>query len=294
MSQKRSKITIGLPVYNREKVIHKRLENILSQSFQDFEIIIYDNSNDSTQEICSNFKEKDERIKYFHEEENRGVEYAFNYVLKKADTEFFVWAASDDLWATNFLEKNISILKKQTKIVGSAGQVKRYGPKIEEFEMDVMDSFWKKYYKKFRKSFRHFGHVSIFAESYTDRATKFLKIHEELSIYAVFRTKPLQQSFVFGSHLWKKIILNVLRYGNFNVTDETEWFWHTGSSGVDNPINQFKNKQMSLQDILLPYYDYMKWCSQNIGGKFVLRNMDFFISSTIIFYGILGINFIKK
>jgi hypothetical protein len=51
---------------------------------------------------------------------------------------------------------------------------------------------------------------------------------------------------------------------------------------------------MSLQEILLPYYDYMKWCSQNIGKKFVLRNMDFFISSTIIFYVLLGTNIIKK
>ncbi len=294
MIQKNSKITIGLPVYNQEKFIQKRLDNILSQTLQDFEIIIYDNSNDLTSQICKEYDEKEKRISYVYEETSKGVEHAFNYVLKKADTEFFVWAASDDLWATNFLEKNISILEKQSKIVGSIGQVKRYGPKIEEFKKNETDLFWIKYYKKFRKSFRHFGHVSIFATSYSDRAAKFLRTHEELSMYAVFRTKPLQKSFVFGSHLWKKIILNVLRYGNFNVTDETEWFWHTGSSGIDNPINQFKNKHMSLQEILLPYYDYMKWCSQNIGKKFLLRNMDFFIFSTIIFYLFLCTNIIKK
>lgn len=294
MIQKKSKLTIGLPVYNRENMIKKRLENILTQTFQDFKIIIYDNSNDQTGKHCKEFTDCDDRVQYIFEKNAKGVEYAFNYVLKKAKTEYFVWAASDDLWASDFLEKNISVLEKQSKIVGSIGNVKRFGVKIEEFESDPTDSVLEKRYKKFRKSFRHFGHVSIFAESYTDRATKFLRIHEELSIYAVFRTKPLQQSFVFGSHLWKKIILNVLRYGNFNVTDETEWFWYTGNSGIDNPINQFKNKQIPLQDILLPYYDYMKWCSQNIGRKFILRNMGFFISSTIIFYVILGINFIKK
>jgi hypothetical protein len=220
--------------------------------------------------------------------------WSFAFVAKKVIGKYFVWAASDDLWATNFLEKNISILEKQSKIVGSIGQVKRYGPKIEEFKKNETDSFWIKCYKKFRKSFRHFGHVSIFVTSYLDRATNFLRNHEELSMYAVFRTKPLQKSFIFGSHLWKKITLNVLRCGNFNVTDETEWFWHTGSSVIDNAINQFKNKQMSLQEILFPYYDYMKWCSQNIGKKFILRNMDFFIFSTIIFYVILGTNTIKK
>lgn len=42
-------ISIGLPVYKTEKTIHKRLDNILSQSFQNFELIISaDPSNDST------------------------------------------------------------------------------------------------------------------------------------------------------------------------------------------------------------------------------------------------------
>ena len=83
---------------------------------------------------------------------------------------------------------------------------------------------------------------------------------------------------------------NVISDAILNTSfDNEEWF-----EGVDNPINQFKNKQMSLQEILLPYYDYMKWCSQNIGKKFILRNMDFFIFSTIIFYVILGTNTIKK
>ncbi len=86
MIQKNSKITIGLPVYNREKVIQKRLDNILSQSFQNFEIIIYDNSNDSTSRICKKYDEKEKRILYVYEETRKGVENAFNYVLKKADT----------------------------------------------------------------------------------------------------------------------------------------------------------------------------------------------------------------
>jgi glycosyltransferase involved in cell wall biosynthesis len=294
MTQKKSKLTIGLPVYNRENLINKKLENILTQTFQDFKIIIYDNSNDRTGKICKEFADNDDRIQYIFEKNANGVEYAFNYVLKKAETEYFVWAASDDLWASDFLEKNVAILEKQPKVVGSIGNVKRYGGKIEEFKVELLDSFWKKHYKKIRKSFRQFDHVSIFAEAYSDRATKFLRIHEELSIYAVFRTKPLQESFVFGPHLWKKIILNVLRFGNFNVTNETEWFWHTGSSGIDNPINQFKKNQMRIGDLLFPYYDYILWCAKNIGKKFVIKNLDFFVFSTLMYYTILIYHLFKN
>ena len=47
------KISIGFFVYNGERFLQKRLEQLLSQSFSDFELIISDNaSTDSTSEIC--------------------------------------------------------------------------------------------------------------------------------------------------------------------------------------------------------------------------------------------------
>ncbi len=289
-------------MYNRENVIGKRLENILSQTFQDFEIIIYDNSSDATQSICMEYSKKDDRIKYFHEDKSgltgtgKSQVYAFNYVLQKAETELFVWASSDDLWKSNFLEKNIEILEENADVVGSVGQVKRYGPKIKEFNVNKKDNLLKKQYNKFRKHFRHFGHISIIDNSYENRARKFLRTLDELSMYAVFRTIPLQKSFVLSwSFLWKKNILNVLKYGKLVVTNETEWFWHTGSSGIDNIVNQYMHTDnYTLKTLLLPYSDYMKWCSKNIGRKFVLRNLDFFIVSTVAHYILLIVNLVKR
>ena len=67
MIKNNPRITIGIPIFNGEKFIQSKLENIISQTFQDFEIIIYDNSNDKTPEICRDFMVKDQRIQYFHE-----------------------------------------------------------------------------------------------------------------------------------------------------------------------------------------------------------------------------------
>ena len=53
-------LTIGIPIFNGEKIIQKRLEQILSQSFEDFQIIIYDNSTDSTPTICNEFSNNEE------------------------------------------------------------------------------------------------------------------------------------------------------------------------------------------------------------------------------------------
>ena len=56
MNETNPKITIGLPVFNGEKHIDKRLECILEQTFRDFQLIISDNASiDSTVKICEKY-----------------------------------------------------------------------------------------------------------------------------------------------------------------------------------------------------------------------------------------------
>jgi glycosyltransferase involved in cell wall biosynthesis len=74
VSFKKQKVSIGLPVYNGENYIQEAIESILSQTFEDFELIISDNaSTDQTEAICRSFALKDERIRYFRNQENLGA-----------------------------------------------------------------------------------------------------------------------------------------------------------------------------------------------------------------------------
>jgi len=53
---KRCKLTIGIPIYNGEKNLREKINSILSQDFDDFELIVSDNgSTDSTKKICEEF-----------------------------------------------------------------------------------------------------------------------------------------------------------------------------------------------------------------------------------------------
>jgi len=90
-------LSIGLPVYNGEKFIRKCLDSLLAQTFKNFEIIISDNaSTDDTQKICQEYLKKDERIRYIQQEKNIGLLPNFNFVLKQAKNEFFMWIGVDD------------------------------------------------------------------------------------------------------------------------------------------------------------------------------------------------------
>ncbi len=76
-------ISIGLPVYNGEKFLNRKLDTLLSQTYSDFEIIISDNgSTDLTSKICNDYLKKDKRIKYFRQKENLGVIANYNFVAR--------------------------------------------------------------------------------------------------------------------------------------------------------------------------------------------------------------------
>lgn len=104
-------ISIGMPVYNGEMFIKDALDSLLSQTFADFELIISDNrSTDRTEAICREYAKKDERIHYICQSENRGAIANFQFVLDKAVGEYFMWAAYDDLWASDFLMDATALL----------------------------------------------------------------------------------------------------------------------------------------------------------------------------------------
>ena len=97
-------VSIGVPVYNGEEFIEKRLESILNQTFTDFEVIISDNaSTDRTQEICKKYEKNDKRIRFFQQEKNCGLFHNYEFVLNHANVKYFVDANVDDLWHEDFL-----------------------------------------------------------------------------------------------------------------------------------------------------------------------------------------------
>lgn len=103
---KNPEITIGLPVRNGEEFLKQSLNSILSQTFQNFELIISDNaSTDKTREICKKYLKKDRRIVYNRQRKNLGSAKNFIFVLNMARSKYFIWASDDDFWAKNFLSK---------------------------------------------------------------------------------------------------------------------------------------------------------------------------------------------
>ncbi|MFR5132445.1 MAG: glycosyltransferase family 2 protein [Terrisporobacter sp.] len=61
------KISIIMPVYNKEKYLKNTIDSILKQEYKNFELIIVDDrSTDKSKYICDEYASKDSRIKVYH------------------------------------------------------------------------------------------------------------------------------------------------------------------------------------------------------------------------------------
>ena len=92
--------SIIIPVYNVELYLDKCIKSVLSQSYEDFELILVDDgSKDDSGKICDSYSSTDKRVKVIHKQ-NAGVSAARNTGLDKARGKYVCFVDSDD-WIDN-------------------------------------------------------------------------------------------------------------------------------------------------------------------------------------------------
>ena len=107
------KISVVMPVYNKEMYLDKTLQCILNQSYKNFEVIIVnDGSTDNTKKICDEYAKKDSRISVYHIE-NGGVSNARNTGLKYVTGEYIQFIDADDCINEDVFKTYIEILEKE-------------------------------------------------------------------------------------------------------------------------------------------------------------------------------------
>lgn len=103
---KNIKISILVPVYNVEQFLPRCIESVLTQDFQDWEMILVDDgSPDKCPQICDEYAEKDNRIKVIHKP-NGGANSARLTGVEVSQGAYLMFLDSDDY----LLPKALSIL----------------------------------------------------------------------------------------------------------------------------------------------------------------------------------------
>jgi len=117
-------VSILMPVKDGEQYIGSAVESILSQTWQNWELIVVnDGSTDKTGEILAQYARKDERIKVITNKKNLGVAASLNKALKAARGQYIARMDADDISLPERLEKQVRFLEKNPKIVAVGCQV---------------------------------------------------------------------------------------------------------------------------------------------------------------------------
>lgn len=152
MSNPAPLISVGMPVFNGERYLEETIRSVLSQSLDDFELIITDNaSTDRTGEICTDYARQDARVVYYRNSENIGAARNYNRAFGLASARYFRWMNADDLCAPTLhelcvraLEDNpdASLVYGKTEIIDQDGElIEQYEDNLDLQETDIVERY---------------------------------------------------------------------------------------------------------------------------------------------------------
>lgn len=240
MSRDDEPVTIGFPIYNGAAHVDATLQSLLAQSHGNLRILISDNaSNDGTLDILRKYAESDNRIELHEQAQNVGAIANFAYVLEKARTGWFMFAAHDDKWSPNFVSSlmevadshpSAEILVPQVHFTFEDGRVPIISPLDE----------------------------SVFGMRGASKVRSLLKVAHGSWLYGLHRTQCLKDAFRHTAaypHVWGAdliLLLPSILRGNIAGTNDAVF------SHLETPLSRQRYRPATLQDQLRLNRDFRR------------------------------------
>ena len=104
-------VSVIVPVYNCDKYLNRTIDSILTQTYNNFEVIlINDGSTDRSRQICEDYLLKDTRIRLINKN-NQGVSVARNIGINNANGKYICFVDADDYIEKNMLEDCVNLIE---------------------------------------------------------------------------------------------------------------------------------------------------------------------------------------
>lgn len=123
-------ISVIIPAYNSSQTIEEALKSVITQTYQNFEIIIIDDcSTDNTVEVIKEFIENHPKHKIILivNKENSGPAKSRNRGIEISNGEYISLLDSDDFYVNNKLEKQIQFLKNNKEFIACSSYLQCFG-----------------------------------------------------------------------------------------------------------------------------------------------------------------------
>jgi len=177
------RVSVGLPVFNGERFIAEALSALLNQTFEDLELIISDNgSTDDTAAICREYVERDKRVSYYRNHQNRGISWNYRRVFELSSGTYFKWATYDDVCAPEFIARCVDALDREPRVVLAHARATI----INEFSEKQMECD---------------GGLHLQSPRASERLTQFFRnLRLSNALYGVIRSSVLRDTPLIGEY----------------------------------------------------------------------------------------------
>ena len=216
------KVSVIVPIYNVEEFLAECLESILSQTYQDFELILVDDSStDNSLAIARKYAEHP-KITLYEFSENQGVSVARNYATDRASGEYIAYIDSDDVVGERYLEDMVLAADKYNADLVQSGRL----------NIRLVNGSWQKF-----PSESYATEITFYPDDKVRRMREFLNWAYEVTPHHKLIKKELIIKYNFSFELYIGgdfcYMLPLLYYAQKVVfIPSVQYFYRINKSGI--------------------------------------------------------------
>ena len=233
---KKPKVSVFLPIYNKDKYLFRSINSIQAQTLKDIEIVtVNDGSTDNTLKILKKLSKKDKRIKIINNSRNHGLLYSRAMGILNSSGEYLMNLDPDDKLEGKYDLEILYNKAKKSNLDYILFLIKRIPKnKCEEKKYDLMNK------------------LQLTKEDFLI-TNKFIKRNLFLIAYNIFRKEIYQNKWNYHEDsIWNQLIK---RYGNNSETFNKYIYIYKRNEdslnmGIGN-MNEIKNRIYRLKKNLI-------------------------------------------
>lgn len=280
-------VSIIVPSYNHAQYIEQCIESIVSQDYDNYELIVIDDGSvDESPLILQKLQNK--YGFYLEMNKNQGLSKTLNRGFKDlAKGKYFTFCASDDYWMPGKLKKQVQFLEENpdyAMVYGKAIIVDETGQILHEYNQ--------------KKEHKLKG-------GYIFKELIFLDFHPPVNY--MLRAEVIRELGYYREHIWAEdfdmnlriaikypigFINEFLSYYRINNSIPSKSLTFKTIYSHKDSIDQFKNSEFYIEAVKKWHYRCFTWYAPFKSGKILalkgmLRNLDMiykkeFINSAIV------------
>jgi glycosyltransferase involved in cell wall biosynthesis len=248
MTRRDPRTVLGMPAYNRPDALPRVLESLLSQTCQDFALVIVDDApSDRIREIVDSYAGYGPRMTYEPNPVRLGMIGNWRKAFTRGrelypDGEFFAWVSDHDVWHPRWLEVLVDALDRHPDVVLAYPLMQRVFP-THRFAV--------------RRRFDTTGVKSPVARL----RSAVRAMTSGNCVYGLIRSRALEQAGIFTGVLApdRHVLMHLLLLGEFTHVPQVLWYREVAGAF------SYRRQRRMFFPSHIPFHTYLPMTIQHFG-----------------------------